>query len=111
VLAEQRLDPLGVLAYDLLLVLVSAREIEARLAATDPELGGAARFLEQVGGVEQRFGRDAAAMQAGAAPEDCDPSRPAVTARPSWRGPDGRDVAAGAAADDGRGRERRAWSS
>ena len=98
VLLEQKLDALGEFAHHLVLVRHHGGKIERHLRL-DAELGEfLARLLEALAGVQQRLGRDAADIEAGAAEASAlvDASRfEAKLAQPD-RGV----VAAGSAADD-----------
>ena len=64
---EQRLEPARQPVDDLLLAGLARAEVERRRARVDAELLGAAHRAEHLGGLEQLLGRDAAAVQAGAA--------------------------------------------
>ena len=67
VLLHQVLDALGVLGDDLVLAVEHQGEIEARILAMDPVFFRVQEALPNVGGVEERLGRNAAHMQAAAA--------------------------------------------
>ena len=99
VLLEQEADAVDVGVDRVVLVLHHRGEIELRRADLDAEGGEVvARLVEQLGGMQQRLGRDAADVEAGAA------KRLALLddghLEPELRGPDGADIAAGAGADD-----------
>ena len=102
VLAEEELDALGVRGDHLLLALQDAGHVDRDFALhLDAVLLRLARGVQHLGGVEQRFGGDAAAQEAGAAETlvlldagDLEPQLPGtdrgdVAAR---SGPDHRDV-------------------
>src|SRR6185295_13705477 len=67
VLLEQEVDAAGVLVDDLAFPLLGAADVELRLADVDPEPPRLADLVEHGGGVEERLGRDATAVEAGAA--------------------------------------------
>ena len=99
VLPEQELDPLRVLRHDFVLALEHLREVDAQIADTDAVLGGVlAEELDMLRGVQQRLGRDAADVDAGAAERlvhlDADGDEAELG------GADRGDIAARAAADD-----------
>src|SRR6187549_1646373 len=117
VLLEQELDALGVLVDDLALVALRLQHVELRVDDLDAEVGAVPRLVEQLRGVEQRLGRDAPAMQTGAAELRVLLDHRHLHAE--LTGADARDVPARAAADDdevvveGAGRcrrRRRLWS-
>ena len=67
VLLHQELDALGVLGDDLVLAIEHHGVIQPRILAVDAVFAGVQEVLPDIGRVQQRFGRDAADMQAGAA--------------------------------------------
>ena len=85
VLAEQELDALGQLLDHLVLAGPASRRGRARPSATlmPCAFEAVARLGEQLGGMQQRLGRDAADVQAGAA-ERRRASRRRPTFMPSW---------------------------
>ncbi len=98
VLLEEKLDAFGVFVDDLLLAILSGLEVELHATDVDPEFFRAVDVLEDVGVFEERFGRNAAAMRAGATKErillDDGHLHSELT------GADAGDIAARTAADD-----------
>ena len=99
VLLEEELDPLGVRGDDLLFALHHAREVEREPGKLDAVVGRVdAGELVVLGGAEERLGRDAPDIHAGAAQRlvefDADDGEAQLG------GADRGDVAAGSAADD-----------
>ena len=100
VLLHQELETLGVLGDDLSFALLDGGPVQfARVDAFDAEFFGFFQVIPEFGVEEQRLGRDAADMQAGAAEESVffdERGFQAVLA-----GADGGGVSGRAAADDG----------
>ncbi len=67
VLLHQELDALGVLGDDFVLAVENFGVIELRILALNALFGGVLEVFPNVGRVQQRFGGDAADVQAGAA--------------------------------------------
>ena len=67
ILLHQKLDAFGVFLDDAVLALDHLRVVEHRLLDRDAFVGGVVGEAPQLGGVQQRLGRNAADMQAGAA--------------------------------------------
>ncbi len=70
VLAEEEFDALGELAHHLVLLRHHGGQIELDLALMPSLAKSLSRFMETLAGVQQRLGRDAADIEAGAA-EGC----------------------------------------
>ena len=66
VLLHEKVDTFGVLADDLVLASADQGPIEARVFALDALVGGMSEVFPDVGGMEERFRRDAADQEAGA---------------------------------------------
>ena len=98
VLLEQRFDPRSALVDDAALVGVDLLDLDRRLPHRDAEVAGVADLVDDLGRVQQRLGRDAAAVRAGAA--ELGILLDAGDLHPELAGADRRDVAAGTAADD-----------
>ena len=99
VLPEEELDALRVLRHDVVLALEHAREVDLDVADADAVLGGVlAQELDVLGRVEERLGRDAADVDAGAAERLVHLDADGVEAK--LGGADGGNVSARAAADD-----------
>ena len=63
VLLEQRLDPRGALVDDAALVGVDLLDLDRRLPHRDAEVAGMADLVDELGRVQQRLGRNAAAVR------------------------------------------------
>ena len=99
VLLEQEFDALDVAADPLVLERHHRGKIELRRCHADAQLGEAVPGLvEQLGGMQQRLGRNAADIEAGAAEGRALLDHGDLQAE--LRRADGADIAAGAAADD-----------
>ncbi len=98
VLLEQELDALGVGVDDVLLALLDAHHVEGGRGDVDAEVVGLADLVEHRRRLQQRLGRDAAALQARAA--ELGVLLDHRHLEPELTGADAGDVAAGAAADD-----------
>ena len=99
VLLEQKRDALDVAVDVLLLVLEQRGKIDARLADLDAHLRKTvAGFLIELRGVQHRFRRDAADVEAGAAEGGAFLDDGGF--QPELRGADGADIAAGAGTND-----------
>ena len=90
VLLEQvALDALAQPVDDAVLAALHGGEVEAQPLDDDPVVLAVLHLVEQVGGVEEGLGRDAAAQQAGAARPARDRARPRPSSgpsgRPGWR--------------------------
>jgi hypothetical protein len=98
VLAQQERHPVDVALHALVLEGHHLAEVELRLDL-DPHVAQAvARLLEKLGSVQQRLGRDAADVEAGAAVGG--PLLDHGDLEAELAGADGADVAAGAGSDD-----------
>ncbi len=99
VLLQQKGDAAGQLLYRLCLFGMHGVEMELDLTDLDAELGERALlgFLEQFGGVQERLGRDAADIEAGA-PQSL-AALDASRAQAKLAGTDGGHIAAGPGAD------------
>src|SRR5262249_29894547 len=82
----------------LVLALRGPGVVEPHLAGLDPEVIAGACLVQPGRGLQQRLGRDATEVQAGAA--EVFAAFDQRHAHPELAGPDGRDVAAVPAADD-----------
>ena len=102
VLLEQELDAFGQARDDLVLARVDARHVDATAWPASPNvdapLVGVLRDLERVRVLEQRLGRNAAPVQAGAAERGLPLDDGGLQAE--LRGADRGDVPAGSGADD-----------
>ena len=90
--AQQRLDALGEAVDDLLLARLGAVQVERRQPDVDPEVARAEDGAQHLGRLQQLLGRDAAAVEAGAADavlldqRDVEPGGGAVERRGVARG-------------------------
>ena len=99
VFLHQKLKALGMFRNDFRLAVLNCRPVQrARVNALDPKLFGVLQVVPKLGVEQQRFGRNAAHVQTGAAEEAVflDRRLQAVLTRA-----DGGSVSRGAAADDG----------